>query len=165
MFQNIRVGTPLYVLHKQEPKLEIGEVMSVSVPQPQFGAYQVGMKMVVDVNIKVGEQPIEFQKLPADLSITDYAGNTMVVAEDRNAILNEISILRKNSEKVLESVDYHKGVLDKCTEMIETLNPAAKQEAEKQKEIDTLKTDVADMKSMLARLLEHHEAPSKAKEK
>ena len=99
MFSNLRIGTPLYILHKQDPKLEIGEVTFVSQPAPQFGTtYTSGYpmpapKMLVDVKIKSpGGEVVDLQKLPADLSIADF-GNGMVVSESRDAIYNEIDAI------------------------------------------------------------------------
>ena len=151
MFSNLRNGTPLYVLHKSEPRLEIGEVISVSSPMPQFGqtytaGFQMpGQKMLVDVKIKTQNGDIDLQKLPADSSIADF-GNGMVVSESREAILNEIDALRKSSERVIESVDYHRAVIGKCTDLMAELNPQLKQDVERAKELDSLKKDVGGLK-------------------
>lgn len=165
MFSNLRNGTPLYVLHKSEPRLEIGEVINVGTPVPQFGqtytaGFQMpGQKMLVDVKIKTKNGDIDLQKLPADLSIADF-GNGMVVSESREAILNEIDALRKSSERVIESVDYHKAVIGKCTDLMSELNPQLKQDVERAKELDSLKRevgglkdDMVDIKGMLTKMM------------
>ncbi|MCM1034918.1 MAG: hypothetical protein NC346_02470 [Prevotella sp.] len=167
MFQNLRAGTPLYILHKSEPRIEIGEVISVSNPQAQFGAatYQAGIpyqpqKMVVDVKIKVGDTTIDLQQLPADAVIADFSNNSMVISENRDAILNEVTTLAKNSEKILESVDYHKNVVERCATIVTDLNPHIRQEAEQRKEIERVKSelsglrdDMSDIRAMLAKAL------------
>ena len=166
MFSNLRNGTPLYVLHKSEPRLEIGEVISVSSPMPQFGqtytaGFQMpGQKMLVDVKIKTQNGDIDLQKLPADSSIADF-GNGMVVSESREAILNEIDALRKSSQRVIESVDYHKAVIGKCTDLMAELNPQLKQDVERAKELDTLKRevggikdDMVEIKGMLTKMID-----------
>lgn len=162
MFSNLRVGTPLYILHKQDPKLEIGEVTFVSQPSPQFGAtYTAGYpmpapKMLVDVKIKSSSgEVVDLQKLPADLSIADF-GNGMVVSESRDAIYNEIDALRKTSQRVVESMDYHQSVMSKCTDLMAELNPQVKQEAEfdsLKQEVCGIKGDLQELKGMLAKFL------------
>lgn len=156
MFSNLRSGAPLYVLHRNEPRVEVGEVMSVSQPTPQFSAtYNNGMltppKMYVDVRIKVGEQTIDLQKLQSDMSVADCNG--MVVSETKDAIVNEVAALAKMSQSVLDSVDRHKDIVEKCGVLMEELNPDVKREAERAKEMNDLRSEVADLKGMLAQLL------------
>lgn len=80
MFGNLRIGTQVYVLYKNDPKIEIGEVQNVGVQYPQFGATYIGntlqpQRMVIDIKVKVGEEVLDLQKLPADASIADFGTN------------------------------------------------------------------------------------------
>ena len=140
MFQSLRIGTPLYVLHKNEPKLEVGEVIFVSQPVNQFGQtiYQQGIMnpapATVDIKIKSNDKTIELQKLPANMSIADY-GNGMVISESRDSIINELGVLRQNSERIIASIDQHKDIVSKCDALMQELNPQVKQDAERQKEM------------------------------
>lgn len=116
-------------------------------------------KMLVDVKIKSSSGEVELQKLPADLTIADF-GNGMVISESKDAILNEIDTLRKSSVRVIESVDMHKNIVEKCDGLLAELNPQIKQEMERTKEFDTLKeevggikTDLVELKGMLSKLL------------
>ena len=157
MFSNLRIGTPLYVLHKDEPQLEVGEVTFVSQPTPQFGTtYNAGYpmpapKMLVDVKIKSANGDVELQKLPAELSIADF-GNGMVISESRDAICNEVDTMRKASIRVIESVEQHKGIVEKCDALLAELNPQIKQEVERTKEFDSLKQEVGGLKENLLEL-------------
>lgn len=156
MFSNLRNGAPVYILHKQEPKVEIGEVVSVGQPQPQYNiAYQNGMmqqpKMLVDVRVKIGEQTIDLQKLPSDLTVADCNG--MVVSETKDAIVNEVAAMAKISQSVLESMDRHQGIVDRCNALLEELNPEVKREAERTKELSDLRNEVGELKSLLSQLL------------
>lgn len=165
MFGNLRVGTLVYVLYKNEPRIEQGEVQNVGIQYPQFGATYVGntlqpQRMLVDIKVKVGDEVLDLQKLPADLSIADFGTNGMVISESKESILQEIDIIRKNSLSIIESIDHHKQVVESCDNMVESLNPSVKREAEQRKEIDTLKaqmadvsSDMADIKCMLSKLL------------
>lgn len=164
MFQNLRIGAPLYVLHKNEPRLEVGEVTFVSNPTPQFGqtygsGFQMQQPAIIDVKIKSGEQTIELKQLPATQTISDY-GNGMVISESREGILTEIDTLRKNSLHVLDSIEQHKAIVQKCESFTAELNPQVKLEAERSQEIaglknevNGLKDDMTDIKGMLTKLL------------
>lgn len=113
-------------------------------------------KMLVDVKIKSsGGEVVDLQKLPADLSIADF-GNGMVVSESRDAIYNEIEALRKTSQRVVESMDYHQSVMSKCTDLMAELNPQVKQEAEfdsLKQEVCGIKGDLQELKGMLSKFL------------
>lgn len=148
----------MYVLHKQDPKVSIGEVQSVSAPMPQFETtYQAGYiqppKMYVDVKIKVGEETIDLQKLPADQTIADFGTNGMVVSESRDSIVYELRNIAKQCQEGMDSYDYHKQRLAKCNQQIEDLIPEAKVEAEQKREIDALKGKIDNIEGMLSKLL------------
>ena len=64
MFQSLRPNNQIFILHKDKPTLDIGTVISVSMPvpkypvQPMFGQPQ---EMVVDVIEKVNNQDVTYQ--------------------------------------------------------------------------------------------------------
>ncbi len=156
----------MYVLYKNEPKVDLGEVVSVSAAAPQFqNVYNAGMiqppKMVVDVKLKVGDSVIDLQKLPSDVDTADFASG-MVVSERKDAIMNEIDMLRKSSEKVLESMDYHRSVVGKCGELLGQLNPQIAEDARRVQEMQTMRSDIDQIKEMLSQFLSTASSHSKA---
>lgn len=156
MFQNIRKGATLYVLNKQDATLEVGEVVNVTPPQPMYNhTYQGGQftppKMYVDIELNAGGKVITLQKLTADATIDDKNG--IIVAENRDAILNEIEVLAKNSQRIIESCDYHNEIVNKCRALVAELNPQLKREAEQAREISDLRQQLSDIKGMLADVL------------
>lgn len=158
MFSNARVGTPIYVLYKQEPKLEAGEVQSVSAPYPQYGTtYNAGYlqqpKMIVDLKVEIGGEVVDLQKIPADQTIADFGTNGMVVSESREALIAEVEIMRKNSQSVIDSMAHHKAILQKTQRILEQLNPQAKAEADQRRDIDALKSQMSNIEGMLTKLL------------
>lgn len=156
MFSTLRGGTPIYLLHKQEPRLEMAEVVSHSEPMPIYpNTYPtVGLmpqKMCVDVDVRINGQDVKLQKLPTDAVIADCNG--MVVAETKDAIINEVMAMSKCSQSIIDSVDHHKEVVERCHAIIEELSPEAKREAERNKEIETLKGELGELKGLLSQLL------------
>lgn len=148
----------MYVLHKNDPQIEVGEVQSVGVPVPQYSTAYVGgaiqpQKMVVDLKVKVGEQLIDLQKLPADQTIADFGTNGMVVSESREAILTELDIMERGFQAGVDNYDKCVAGLDKCRQIRERLDPNARQDAQQRQEIDELKRNMEDIKGMLSKLL------------
>ena len=86
-FQNLRVNSQFYILHKDgTPYVEVGAIAGVSNPVPdgtQPVMFGQPMKMVVDITVKVGEQTVTFQKIPAGADIADAnfpGGGNMVIS-------------------------------------------------------------------------------------
>lgn len=166
MFQGLRVGSPIYLFSKNEPKVDIAEVVSVGNPTPMYNAasFQNGNfmppKNTVDIKVRVGEQVVDLQKLPADLSIADFGQTGMVVSESRDAIISEIDGYKKLSLRALEDIDRHKHIIAECDNMLGALNPQIKQDAERAREIENIKAgmsnlqdEMTDIKAMLTKAL------------
>ena len=97
MFQSLRPNNIVYILHKDKAVLETGSVVSVSMPvpkypvQPMFGQPQ---EMVVDLVVKINNQDITYQKLPATLDIADFGNSSVVLSDSREAMNAEIGVTR-----------------------------------------------------------------------
>ncbi|MCQ2349102.1 MAG: hypothetical protein MJZ98_01320 [Paludibacteraceae bacterium] len=160
MFSNVRIGTTIYVLHKSEAKLEIGEVTYKTEPTPMYtNTYQSGImqpqKMYVDLDVRINGENVKFQKLQADATIAD--SNGMVVSESRDAILNEVLAMQKCSQSIIDSVEHHTEIVSRCNALVQELNPDAKRDAERAKEIVDLRSEVGELKNMLTQLLSKKE--------
>lgn len=100
-FQNLRVNSEFFVLHKDgAPYIEVGSVVGVSNPVPEFMQqpipYGQPPKMVVDITIKVGEQTVTFQKIPAMSDIADAnfpGGGNMVISGSRESMNAEVAAI------------------------------------------------------------------------
>lgn len=86
MFQGLRPNSIFYVLDKGEnPSLKIGQVVSVSNPQPKFPTYTPGqfnpqpMETTVDVVVKLPNEQMEFKQLPSNMQIAN--SENLVVSE------------------------------------------------------------------------------------
>ena len=163
MLSGLRQGTPIYVLYKNELKVAVGEVVSVSNPVPQFGTtYTAGVlappKMTVDVKVRIDGETVDFQKLPADQTIADFGPNGVVVSESKDAILNEIDGFKKLSERALADIPKHQQIVKGCEQMLCDLNPQIRKDNEQAQEILNLKQgmselrdDLADIKALLSK--------------
>ena len=78
MFQNLRAGNTIYVLNKGNSlSLEKGTIVNVSLPVPKYPLATTfgNQEMLVDIVVKINNQEITYQKLPANSDIADF-GNT-----------------------------------------------------------------------------------------
>lgn len=161
MFQNLRTNSQVYILHKDgNPYVECGTVMRVVGPKPKYPMTAPGvgqfpqMEMVVDLVLNIGGQQVTLESLKANVDIDDSskAGN-IVVSCSREAINNEIAMMRQRSAEILNSIDYHKNVIASCNKMLNTLNPeiAAKQEQEQR--IQSLEGQISSLTAAMQQLV------------
>lgn len=158
MFQGLRQGGIFYILEKSDDiNLKIGQVVSVSNPQPrynQFGntpTYGTQPEMVVDVKVKVGEETMEFKQLNANLNIAN-SGN-VVVSDSKEAMSAEVEGLMRNSRQIIESVPYHEKMVVSCDAMLRELNPAFAKEKEQEEKMSMLEGEVTGIKETLGEMM------------
>ena len=164
MFQANRQGNLFYILEKgEELKLKIGQVVSVSNPQPKYGSqFSVPAfgqsEMTVDVRVKVDDETMDFKQLNANASIAN-SGN-VVVSDSKDAMSAEVEGLLRTSKAILESVPYHEKMLVACDNVLRDLNPSFKKEKEQEEKIGALEEKMVgiegtlnDMMSMLSNAL------------
>ena len=172
MFQANRQGNLFYILEKgEELRLKIGQVVSVSNPQPKYGSqFSVPAfgqsEMTVDVRVKVDDETMDFKQLNANASIAN-SGN-VVVSDSKDAMSAEVEGLLRTSKAILESVPYHEKMLVACDNVLRDLNPSFKKEKEQEEKIGALEEKMVgiegtlnDMMSMLSNAL----GQSKSKKK
>lgn len=160
MFQNLRQGNQIYILHKDnKPTLETGSVVSVSLPMPKYQVPPVfgqQQEMVVDIVAKVNNADTTFQKLPASADIADFGSSGIVISASREAMNAEVVSLKNKSIDAVNSVDYHKAVIDGCDIILSGLNPEYAERQQQQAEINDLKAQMAELikinKDLMSRL-------------
>jgi hypothetical protein len=156
MFQGLQQGSTLYVLYKNEPRIEKGRVMAVNTHLPQFNPSQPQAMlngMVTDVTVSIGSETIPFASLPASASMANFPDRGLYIAEDQGMIVNEITAMRDNSQRIVDSYDAHKALRDKCDALLISLNPEKQKEMQNAKDVADLKGELAELKQMLSAVL------------
>ena len=161
MFQNLRLNSAVYILHKDAvPYIERGSLVSVSSPKPKYpSSPAIGqfpqMEMVVDLVVSVNGNNMNLQGLPAGLEIADFGHNgNIVVSSSKEAINNEISLMRQRSAEIIGSVDFHRNVISACEKMLSELNPEVAEKQRQEQEISTLKGQMQRMSENMNSLME-----------
>ena len=148
MFSNIRQGAPIYLLDKvgqNGPALKIGQVQQVSQLQPKYQTFTPGVniglpnmnEMVVNIKVKFDDGSRDFNQVPANLSLADFANGT-VISDNRPDIISEIEVMAQNSKQAIASVPYHQKVVQASDLMLKQLNPNFAKEAERDNTIANL---------------------------
>ena len=173
MFQSLRNNQNFYILTKGvQPRLDIGTVTSVSVPQLKFSSIPQGLgaqpEYVVDISVLVNGSQQQFQRLPANKEIADFGdgfGN-IVVSTSKEAMNNELSILKMASEDHIKRVDEERQKVLAYEAILQQLNPEYAEKQKQEAEIVQLKIQIqaitqtnSNLEKMMSELL------SKLKEK
>ena len=157
MFQANRQGNLFYILEKgEELRLKIGQVVSVSNPQPKYGSqFSVPAfgqpEMTVDVRVKVDDETMDFKQLSANASIAN-SGN-VVVSDNKDAMSAEVEGLLRTSKGILDSIPYHEKMLVSCDTILRDLNPTFKKEKEQEEKMSMLEGEVSGIKDTLNEMM------------
>lgn len=159
MFSNLRSGSQIYILHKDAtPYVEIGQVISVSQPLPRYQTnnFMAPQELVVDITANVNGNNITLQKLPANLDTADQGttNGSLFISISRESMNAEISSLRQKSLDIINSVDYHKKVIQDCEVLLQQLNPEFAEQKQQKQEIDNLKSQISELMSNMKDLME-----------
>lgn len=159
MFQGLRTNSIFYILEKGDDiGLKIGQVVSVSNPQPKYNQYGSApiygqqSDLFVDVKVKVGEEVLEFKQLNANMNIAN-SGN-LVVSDSKEAMSAEVEGLLRNSRQVLDSIPYHENVIHSCDSMLRDLNPNFKKEKEQEEKIGVLEERMGNIDDKLNKMFD-----------
>lgn len=159
MFSGLRQNSLFYILEKSdELSLKIGQVVSVSNPQPKYSQFSATQpyaqpEMVVDVKVKIGDETMDFKQLPSNLSIANFGTNGVVVSESKEAMSAEVEAMLRNSNSIIESVPYHQKVIMSCDEMLRQLNPQFAKEKEQEEKIGALEEKMGGIETTLNQMM------------
>jgi len=109
--------------------------------------------MVVDIVVKVNNQDITYQKIPANLDIADFNNSNIVLSDNREAMNSEISSLKQKSIAIINSIDFHKEMISNCDKILSELNPEFAEKQQQQLEINSLKTQMGEMAKSITELM------------
>lgn len=157
MFQGLRQNGLFYILEKGDDlRLRVGQVVSVSNPQPKYGQFNTPNfggqpEMTVDVRVKVDDETMDFKQLSASASIAN-SGN-VVVSDSKEAMSSEVEGLLRTSKGILDSVPYHEKMLVSCDNILRDLNPSFKKEKEQEEKIGALEDRMVGIEGTLGEMM------------
>ena len=143
-------------MYKNEPRVEKSRVLSLNTHVPQFNPSQpqaMFSGMVTDLTVSIGSDTIPFAGLPATASVANFPDKGLFISEDQGLVINELTAMRDNSQRIVDSYDAHKTLRDKCDALLLSLNPEKQKEMQNAKDVAELKGELADLKRMLSAVL------------
>lgn len=160
MFQSVRPNSQIFILHRSDtPSIELGTVTNQPIPRPKYqlpAAFGQPQEMVVDLVVKINDRTVNYSSLPAQSDIADSSSNgeNLVISDSRDAMNAEILNLKQKSTDIINSVEFHKGLLGQYDKIIAQLNPEFAEKQEQRQELDTLRAQMAEMSRSISALME-----------
>lgn len=150
MFSALRQGSVIYILEKGEnPTLKVGQV--VSITQPNYSNNFLMNGSTIDINVKVGDQNMDFKNVPSSQSTATY--NNVIIAETKELMSNEVDNMLQSSKSIVDSVTYHNNVIASCENILKELNPRFAKEKERDEDITNLKDKIGGIESKMDQIL------------
>jgi len=160
MFQSVRPNSQIFILHRSDtPSIELGTVTNQPIPRPKYqlpAAFGQPQEMVVDLVVKINDRTVNYNSLPAQSDIADSSSNgeNLVISDSRDAMNAEVLNLKQKSTDIINSVEFHKGLLEQYDKIIAQLNPEFAEKQEQKQELDTLRAQMAEMSRSISALME-----------
>lgn len=167
MFSTVRVNQQIYILDKANGTFEVGTVceepktrFSQMTPNQQFNTpYPQPMTVqVVDLKIQTPNGTQALQGLPMDKNVYDNPAKTLFATEDKATMLNELKVLKSQSENHVKQTQYHQEMIGKYDGWIDMLNPEEAEKKRNDAKIASLEKGLAQQQEMNRQLIEQMQA-------
>ena len=149
MFSSLSQNSILYVFDiNGNTKILSGPIERVSLPRPKYTSFNHNMEMVVDITAVINGERREFKGVPNN-SVADFGDDSFILAENKEALTSYINTMLNNSEAVINSIDKHENRVNSCKEALQELNPALKENKERDKAIQSLQDQMVELKQLI----------------
>jgi hypothetical protein len=159
MFQSVRQNSQVYVLHRTDkPYIEVGQVISQPITKPKYTiptTFGQPQELITDISVKIGDKTVNYAGLPAQQDIADTFSNgeSIVVADSREAMNSEILSSKQKSIDIINSKSYHEGLVQQYDKILVDLNPEYAEKQNQKEEINTLKGKMDEMSRNVSELM------------
>lgn len=152
MLSNLRAGTPVHLLYKNEMRYATGIVQQVSGQYPNMNYQQPlapGGNVAVDIAIDVNGKVETFQRIPLNSTIAEFPERGILISETRDGIINEVTAVRNTKQAAIKQMPALERDVQACDNLLIELNPQLKHEQEQSAEIAKLKQQLAGMSEQI----------------
>ncbi len=147
MFSNLSKGSVLYGLDKRDGvTLFTATVDNVSIALPNMMSMPLGQS-TLNIKATVKGKQGDFLNVPSANTIYDM-GN-MVLADNKESLVNYATMELQNSKSIVNSIDTHKKLIEQYEHILSDLNPSMSGNAE----VRELKSEISDLKTQLSEAL------------
>ena len=125
MFSQLKSQSPIYILFRTSPmRVEKAIVESVTAPVAKFPTtFGQVSETTIDIVVNLGGNTQTFQKIPTNMDTATFVNQNISLFSTRDAVNNELKNIRKMSEDVVNSYEFHKKQIENIDELYLKVNP------------------------------------------
>ena len=150
MFLNLSKGNILYGLDRQnDVKWFTASIEKVTPSLPRMAQNTFGQipEMTVDIIALINGERKEFKQVPSNNAIADFGPDSIVLADNKDSLINYVNSLLLTSENIVNSADKHKELIPKYKNVLSQLNPSSSNNNDEV--VKELRQEVGSLKSQL----------------
>lgn len=162
MFSTVRINQQVFILDKAAGTFEIGVVSEE--PKVRFAnmsqnyqPYDYNHPMtyqVVDLKVQTASGVQNLIGLPMDKNVFDNQAKTLFVTEDKAIMLNELRVLKGQSENHIKQNAYHQEMIGKYEMWIDSLSPEDAERKRNEAKIANLENKIVEQQEMNRQLID-----------
>ena len=150
MFSTLKQNSIFYIFDKNiNPNIKIGKVVNIFVNPQNYGLANQEIDITVDVN----GDTYEFKKIPSNLSIVS-PNKGIIISDNVEDMTKEVEVTINNSQQIIDSIDYHKSIINAKDDLLGILNPRFAKEKEQESKLIALETKVDNILNMLSDVIQ-----------
>ena len=139
MFKELKSGYPIYLFDRASLRYEQAKVMRA---QPNYQPTTIG-KLETNITVQTKDGKQNTYRV-TDSEQAAYAG-TLLIASNKDAVINEINILKSNSEEVLNKVEEHKHIVSECGKLLAELDTTFRDQQRTNERLDNLENKLDEI--------------------
>lgn len=139
MFKELKSGYPIYLFDRVSLRYEQAKVMNT---YPNYQPKTLG-KLETNITIQTKDGKQNTYSV-TDSDSTAYAG-TLLIATNKDAVVNEVNILKNNSEEALGKIDEHKRIVTECGKLLSELDTAFRDQQKTNERLDNLESKLDEI--------------------
>ena len=143
LFKDIKQGYPIYIFDRNSVTVKTGNVTAVSFPHLSNKA-NAGMVVDVTITTEGTSQQYEIK----DTSECAYVGTTML-SPNIDSVLNEIRVLKAQSEEVVKSIDKHQDTINKCSALLTEFDPVFKEKQVNEERLSRIEKSIDKLTNII----------------
>lgn len=155
MFSSLTQGSTIYILDKNENRLKIGSITSISFPHINNNpSLNIGNQQVIDIKCQVGGNQQEFINIPTTYSLLSYNNGQIIISETKQNLQQEVETTLQKAQEIVRNIDIYKEQITAYEQILKELNPQFARDTDRDNRLTALEDKFEGVTSKLDKLID-----------
>ena len=156
MFSSLRQGNLVYILNKKG-KLSTSKGQITETTSNQFLNNSFQNNNIINITVNVDGIEHKFSNIPGNMSVVNYNNGEVVIAENEEIIINEITNIVNSGKFFLSNIDNEiadkKRLVSEGEELLKTISPNYAKDKKHEEDIENINKRIDNMDKKFDKLL------------